>query len=135
MEARMIIRARRLAEEIQSSLDQTYPCNFYRAAVIDCQTSRKADPIGFFASVLTDREIDVLIGRFMENKTLYAIGEQRGVTRERIRQIESKALRKIAGIPSQMSALSSDFATYADFGAEERKESDDSSECSDGGRP
>jgi RNA polymerase primary sigma factor len=48
---------------------------------------------------LTDRERDVLMLRFGlvdgESRTLEEVGQQFGVTRERIRQIESKALRKL----------------------------------------
>jgi len=48
---------------------------------------------------LTDRERDVLMLRFGlldgESRTLEEVGQEFGVTRERIRQIESKALRKL----------------------------------------
>lgn len=50
-------------------------------------------------SVLTDREIKVLRARFglgsNYDQTLEEIGKQFGVTRERIRQIQSKALKKL----------------------------------------
>lgn len=49
--------------------------------------------------VLTDREKDVIIKRFGlesgEPRTLEEIGKEMNVTRERIRQIEAKALRKL----------------------------------------
>lgn len=49
--------------------------------------------------ILTDREKDVIIKRFGlesgEPKTLEEIGKEMNVTRERIRQIEAKALRKL----------------------------------------
>lgn len=48
---------------------------------------------------LTDREENVLRLRFGledgQSKTLEQVGQQFGVTRERIRQIEAKALRKL----------------------------------------
>ena len=52
-----------------------------------------------FLSHLTDRERDVIIQRFGLDgrgiKTLEQVGKELNVTRERIRQIESKALRKM----------------------------------------
>ena len=44
---------------------------------------------------LTSREAKVLRLRFYEDMTLAAIGEQFGVQKERVRQIEAKALRKL----------------------------------------
>ena len=50
-------------------------------------------------TTLTDREREVVVKRFGLDgnapKTLEGIGDELGVTRERIRQIESKALRKL----------------------------------------
>ena len=43
----------------------------------------------------TSREAKVLRLRFYEDMTLAAIGEQFGVQKERVRQIEAKALRKL----------------------------------------
>ena len=59
------------------------------------------DPIGLksalsYLSKLEDRERLVIVGRLIEDKTLEEIGKDMGVTRERIRQLEKKALRKIA---------------------------------------
>ena len=49
--------------------------------------------------VLTNKEKDVIVQRFsLDNKpkrTLESIGQRFSVTRERIRQIEAKALRKL----------------------------------------
>ena len=48
---------------------------------------------------LTDREREVLESRFAlkggQSQTLEAIGQRLGVTRERIRQIEDKAIRRL----------------------------------------
>lgn len=46
-------------------------------------------------NVLTNREAMVIRARYQESLTLEATGMRLGVTRERIRQIEHKALRKI----------------------------------------
>lgn len=49
---------------------------------------------------LTEREADVLRRRYYDGQTLQAIGEELGVQRERIRQIEWKACRKLSGLSS-----------------------------------
>ena len=46
-------------------------------------------------STLTPREERVIRERFFNNKTLEEIGQTFSVTRDRIRQIEAKALRKM----------------------------------------
>ena len=44
---------------------------------------------------LTEREMDVVYCRVVDRMTLAAIGKNIGVGRERIRQIEAKAFRKL----------------------------------------
>jgi RNA polymerase primary sigma factor len=60
-------------------------------------------------SHLTSQERDVLARRFgldgLERHTLAEIGRQLDVSRERVRQIELKALRKLRGLSSRASAL------------------------------
>jgi RNA polymerase sigma factor (sigma-70 family) len=46
-------------------------------------------------SRLPPRERHVVVGRLFHEKTLEAVGQEMGVTRERIRQIESKTLVKL----------------------------------------
>lgn len=53
--------------------------------------------------ILTEKESAVIVMRFgiggIEPMTLEQVGAVMGVTRERIRQIESKALRKLRASP------------------------------------
>ena len=44
---------------------------------------------------LTQREQKVLEQRFIHDKTLDEVGQEMGVNRERVRQIEKKAIRKM----------------------------------------
>lgn len=44
---------------------------------------------------LSEREQAILRGRFYENKTLDEIGTEHGLTRERIRQVQNQALRRL----------------------------------------
>lgn len=57
------------------------------------------EQVGAVLETLTDRERDVISMRYGledgRNRTLEDVGKQVGVTRERIRQIEAKALRKL----------------------------------------
>jgi RNA polymerase primary sigma factor len=56
-----------------------------------------------FKNILTEKEARVIKMRFgicgAEPMTLEQVGEVFGVTRERVRQIESKALRKLRASP------------------------------------
>ena len=58
--------------------------------------------------ILTPREKKVISKRFFDNKTYKDVGKEFDVTRERIRQIEAKALRKILK-HSSLNILRNDF--------------------------
>jgi len=64
-------------------------------------------------STLTNKEARVIIARFginqREEKTLEQVGVALGVTRERIRQIEAKALRKLRAKAQLLGAKSGDY--------------------------
>lgn len=72
--------------------DATSPADYTSAELLKEQLNEVLD-------TLTDREENVLRLRFGledgQSKTLEQVGQQFGVTRERIRQIEAKALRKL----------------------------------------
>ena len=53
------------------------------------------DAISIALSKLTPREERVIRGRFFQGENLEDIGQKFSVTRERVRQIEAKALRKL----------------------------------------
>lgn len=52
--------------------------------------------LGDVLQTLTEREQDVIEGIFFYDRTYTDIGESHGVTKERVRQIERKALSKLA---------------------------------------
>ena len=51
--------------------------------------------LAYVLSTLTEREQIILYKRYQEGKTYLVIGDEFGVTRERIRQVEAKAVRKL----------------------------------------
>lgn len=53
---------------------------------------------------ITEREARIIKARFIDGYTLEAVGMQEGVTRDRIRQIEQKALRKLRH-PSRLAIM------------------------------
>lgn len=53
------------------------------------------DAIRELAGALTQRELNVIRGRFVDEMTLDEVAKQEGVSKERLRQIECKALRKM----------------------------------------
>jgi len=54
-----------------------------------------AEAVGRAIQTLDEREQKVITGRFFEDKTLDDLGDDLGISRERIRQIEARALRKL----------------------------------------
>ena len=54
-----------------------------------------AEAVGKAIQTLDEREQKVITGRFFEDKTLDDLGDDLGISRERIRQIEARALRKL----------------------------------------
>lgn len=56
----------------------------------------KSRASGDFDILLTSRQKEVLIARYEENETLEKIGRDLGFTREAIRQIEERALRRLS---------------------------------------
>lgn len=60
---------------------------------------------------LTPRERQIIASRFLEDKrsTLAEIGQEFGVSKERIRQIESRALQKMQGTLSEFEGRPGDF--------------------------
>ena len=78
-----------------TELMDIYPLNLARCVLAD--DAGKAYIPGIYAALatLTEREQSVLRHRFKNGLTLQKTAEAYGITRERIRQIESKALRKL----------------------------------------
>lgn len=68
--------------------------------MVDETKEKRKDMLG---RILNDREKHVITLRFgfgtNDPQTLAQVGDNMGLTRERIRQIESKALKKLRGNP------------------------------------
>lgn len=62
----------------------------------DIEMSDRFDAVWDVANrILTDRQRDVLTGRFFEGRTLKEIGERLGISREGVRQLEQRAIQRI----------------------------------------
>lgn len=57
---------------------------------------------------LTERERSILFQRFFDGVTLQEIGSEQGVSRERIRQVEAQALRKLGAVLEDMGVSAHD---------------------------
>ena len=80
-----------------SELIEIYPFNLANCILQEEDVARECYIPGISAAVatLTDREQGVIMMRFQQKKTLEQCGKECGITRERIRQIEAKAIRKL----------------------------------------
>lgn len=80
-----------------TNLTDIYPLNLAKAIFDSEEEARKVYIQGIYNALatLTEREQGVLICRFQRKLTLEQTGKEYGITRERIRQIEAKALRKL----------------------------------------
>lgn len=72
-----------------------YPLNLIKAALGD-DVSADASKVPLWLSHLTDRERTIIELRYLKGLSLAEVGKEFNVTRERIRQIEAKALKKLA---------------------------------------
>jgi RNA polymerase primary sigma factor len=61
----------------------------------DVDEGRVLDRVRALRPTLSDKEVAVLDGRFFGGETLEEVGHKLGVSRERVRQIEEKLLRKV----------------------------------------
>lgn len=78
-------------------LIKAFPFNLAYAITGEEETALQVNQYNLIKMLdtLTEREKAIIISRFKDKKTLQVIGESNGVSRERVRQIEAKALRKL----------------------------------------
>jgi RNA polymerase sigma factor (sigma-70 family) len=91
-------RLRERGDKCQRPIEGFYEPDFDRS--FDLQALRET----LASDVLTDRERKVLLGRYWDNRTLEDVGATVGLTRERVRQIQMRALAKLReamGCPSE----------------------------------
>lgn len=90
------------ADDPQTVLKLDYPDNLLADIFADINTVNTfvkpydfEPSLNYVLSQLTPREQEVLKMRYQEHKTLETIAKEKDVTRERIRQINAKALRRL----------------------------------------
>lgn len=73
---------------------------------------------------LTDREREVIIARYLgpESQTLQVIADEYGLSRERIRQIESRAFEKMKPVLSRSSTVRDVLTEFANTTTKERED-------------
>ena len=79
------------------NLMETYPYNLL-VAILGSESEAEAASIPGLRQALTtlsERESDVLHRRYFDKQTLREVGQVFGVTQERVRQVEAKAIRKL----------------------------------------
>lgn len=74
-----------------------YPSNLMREVCpdIEVQENRPADfmeTLAYLLAGMTEKQQEVIKSRFADGKTLQDVGQHLGINRERVRQIEKKAL-------------------------------------------
>ena len=72
----------------------------------------------------TDRELIVMESRHRYKMTLESIGREMGLTRERIRQIENKALRKVESELARLPSYSELLLKYKEGKEHEQSDTD-----------
>ena len=82
-------RLRAHGDKCQRPIEGSYLPDFDRP--FDLQVLRET----LASDVLTERERKVLLGRYWDNRTLEEVGAAVGLTRERVRQIQMRALAKL----------------------------------------
>lgn len=82
---------------MMTDLITIYPLNLAKSIFGSEEEARKVYLPGISAALatLTEREQGVIALRFQRKMTLEQCGKEYGITRERIRQIEAKAIRKL----------------------------------------
>lgn len=103
-----------LQKQLQMSLLDVYPYNLALSIAGDEKTAIKlsAESIESQLNKLEERQQRILQYRFKEKLTLEKTGQKEGLTRERIRQIEAKALRLLRH-PSRIAKMRA--YTYAEI--------------------
>lgn len=90
------------------SAELVYPVNLLHAAGIPCEDADVDDEmrkhLREVLNALPDDEAKVLLFRFKERKTLQEAGDDMGLSRERVRQLIKKAVRRLSR-PEQRKAI------------------------------